>query len=148
MSKNRRKKIIFLSALKKPPKKTAGSGSEIQWYKVRGSGSVSKPSRLEQRVAPASIYVPLAISKPLKITGVAVCTLYVNYRKSKWHICHTKVIIATVLFLDRFPVLQIRIRDSVHLTPGSGIRNMFLTDPGSQSHIFESWVTFIWVKIQ
>ncbi len=32
------------------------------------------------------------------------------------------------------------------LTPGSGIRNKFFSDPGSQSHIFESLVTIFWVK--
>ncbi len=29
----------------------------------------------------------------------------------------------------------------VFLTPGSGIRNRFIPDPGSQTHIFESLVT-------
>jgi hypothetical protein len=32
------------------------------------------------------------------------------------------------------------------LTPGSGIRNRFFPDPGSQSHIFESLVTIFWAK--
>jgi hypothetical protein len=39
------------------------------------------------------------------------------------------------------------------LTPGSGIRNRFfpdlgsrISDPGSQTHIFESLVTIFWVK--
>jgi hypothetical protein len=32
------------------------------------------------------------------------------------------------------------------LTPGSGIRNRFFPDPGSQTHIFESLVTIFWVK--
>jgi hypothetical protein len=32
------------------------------------------------------------------------------------------------------------------LTPGSGIRNRFIPDPGSQTHIFESLVTTFWVK--
>jgi hypothetical protein len=32
------------------------------------------------------------------------------------------------------------------LTPGSGIRNRFFPDPGSQIHIFESLVTILWVK--
>jgi hypothetical protein len=32
------------------------------------------------------------------------------------------------------------------LTPGSGIRNRFIPDPGSQTHIFESLVTIFWVK--
>ncbi len=31
-------------------------------------------------------------------------------------------------------------------TPGSGIRNRFFPDPGSQTHIFESLVTIFWVK--
>ncbi len=31
-------------------------------------------------------------------------------------------------------------------TPGSGIRNRFFPDPGSQIHIFESLVTIFWVK--
>jgi hypothetical protein len=33
------------------------------------------------------------------------------------------------------------------LTPGSGIRNKFFPDPGSQTHIFEGLVTIFWVKI-
>ncbi len=32
------------------------------------------------------------------------------------------------------------------LTPGSGIRNRFIPDPGSQTHIFKSLVTIFWVK--
>jgi hypothetical protein len=32
------------------------------------------------------------------------------------------------------------------LTPGSGIRNGFIPDPGSQALIFESLVTTFWVK--
>ncbi len=32
------------------------------------------------------------------------------------------------------------------LTPGSGIRNRFFPDPGSQTHIFEGLVTIFWVK--
>jgi hypothetical protein len=34
------------------------------------------------------------------------------------------------------------------LTPGSGIRNRFfrISDPGSQTHIFESLVTIFWLK--
>jgi|LakMenEpi03Aug12_release.lakeMendotaPanAssembly.Ray.scaffolds.fasta_scaffold1521903_1 hypothetical protein len=32
------------------------------------------------------------------------------------------------------------------LTPGSGIRNRFFQDPGSQTHIFESLVKTFWVK--
>jgi hypothetical protein len=32
------------------------------------------------------------------------------------------------------------------LTPGSGIRNRFFPDPGSQTHIFESLVTIFWVE--
>ncbi len=32
------------------------------------------------------------------------------------------------------------------LTPGSGIRNRFFPDPGSQTHIFESLMTIFWVK--
>ncbi len=32
------------------------------------------------------------------------------------------------------------------LTPGSGIRNRFIPDPGSQTDIFESLVTIFWVK--
>jgi hypothetical protein len=32
------------------------------------------------------------------------------------------------------------------LTPGSGIRNRFFSDPGSQTHIFERLVTLFWVK--
>ncbi len=32
------------------------------------------------------------------------------------------------------------------LTPGSGIRNRFFPDPGSQTHMFESLVTIFWVK--
>ncbi len=32
------------------------------------------------------------------------------------------------------------------LTPGSGIRNRFFSDPGSQTHIFESLLTIFWVK--
>jgi hypothetical protein len=50
------------------------------------------------------------------------------------------------VFLKRFccanfAVFWIRIRDPVpFLTPGSGIRNSFFPDPGSQSHIFESLV--------
>jgi hypothetical protein len=32
------------------------------------------------------------------------------------------------------------------LTPGSGIRNRFFPDPGSQTHIFEDLVTIFWVK--
>jgi hypothetical protein len=32
------------------------------------------------------------------------------------------------------------------LTPGSGIRNRFFPDPGSQTHTFESLVTVFWVK--
>ncbi len=31
-------------------------------------------------------------------------------------------------------------------TSGSGIRNRFFPDPGSQTHIFESLVSFLWVK--
>jgi hypothetical protein len=34
------------------------------------------------------------------------------------------------------------------LTPGSGIRNRFFPDPGSQSNIFESLLKIFWVKIQ
>jgi hypothetical protein len=53
-------------------------------------------------------------------------------------------------------VLRIRIRDpglGAFLTPGSGIRNRFIPDPGSripdpgsQTHIFESLLTTFWVK--
>ena len=32
------------------------------------------------------------------------------------------------------------------LTPGSGIRNGFSPEPGSQTHIFEILVTTFWVK--
>jgi hypothetical protein len=32
------------------------------------------------------------------------------------------------------------------LTPGSGIRNRFFPDPGSQTHTFESLVTIFWAK--
>ncbi len=32
------------------------------------------------------------------------------------------------------------------LTPGSGIRNRFFPDPGSQTHIFESLITIFLVK--
>ncbi len=32
------------------------------------------------------------------------------------------------------------------LAPGSGIRNRFIPDPGSQTHIFESLLTTFWVK--
>jgi hypothetical protein len=32
------------------------------------------------------------------------------------------------------------------LTPGSGIRNRFFPDPGSQPHTFESSMTVFWVK--
>jgi hypothetical protein len=32
------------------------------------------------------------------------------------------------------------------ITPGSGIRNSFFPDLGSQSHIFESLLTIFWVK--
>ncbi len=32
------------------------------------------------------------------------------------------------------------------LTPGSGIRNRFFPDPGSQTHIFQGLVTIFWVK--
>ncbi len=47
--------------------------------------------------------------------------------------------------------LQISVADpdpgfDAFLTPGSGIRNMFFPYPGSQTHIFESLVTIIWVK--
>ena len=34
----------------------------------------------------------------------------------------------------------------VFLTPGSGIRNRFFPDPGSQTHIFESLVTYFGKK--
>ncbi len=33
------------------------------------------------------------------------------------------------------------------LTPRSGIRNRFFPDPGSQTYIFESLMTILWVKI-
>jgi hypothetical protein len=33
------------------------------------------------------------------------------------------------------------------LTPGSRILDRFFPDPGSQTHIFESLVTFFWVKV-
>jgi hypothetical protein len=33
------------------------------------------------------------------------------------------------------------------LTPGSGIRNRFFPDPGSQTHTFESLVTIFWAKV-
>jgi len=33
------------------------------------------------------------------------------------------------------------------MTPGSGIRKRFFPDPGSLTHILESFVTFFWVKI-
>jgi hypothetical protein len=50
-------------------------------------------------------------------------------------------------------VLRIRIRDPVPfrpMDPGSGIRNRFFPDPGSQTHIFDegpygSWRGAIWV---
>jgi hypothetical protein len=57
-----------------------------------------------------------------------------------------------------FPVLRIRIQDTgsgAFLTPGSrsGIRNRFfpdpgswISDPGSQTHIFERLVTIFWGK--
>ncbi len=32
------------------------------------------------------------------------------------------------------------------LTPGSGIRNRFFPDPGSQTHIFENLLTIFWVE--
>ncbi len=32
------------------------------------------------------------------------------------------------------------------LTPGSGIRNRFFPDPGSQDHIFKSFLTIFLVK--
>ncbi len=32
------------------------------------------------------------------------------------------------------------------LTPGSGTRNRFFPDPGSQTHTFESLVTIFWLK--
>ncbi len=47
------------------------------------------------------------------------------------------------------PVLQIRIRDPVPfwpLNPGSGIGFFQIPDLGSQTHMFESLVTIIWVK--
>jgi hypothetical protein len=46
-------------------------------------------------------------------------------------------------------VLWIRIQDpgsGAFLTPGSGIRNRFFPDPGSQTHTFESLVTIFWAK--
>ncbi len=39
------------------------------------------------------------------------------------------------------PVLRIRILD-----PGSGICHRFFPDPGSLTHILESFVTIFWVK--
>jgi hypothetical protein len=44
-------------------------------------------------------------------------------------------------------VLRIRIQDpgsGAFLTPGSGIRNRFFPDPGSQTHMFESSVKIFW----
>ncbi len=46
-------------------------------------------------------------------------------------------------------VLRIRIRDPVPfwpLDPGSGIRNRFFPDPGSQDHIFKTFLTIFLVK--
>jgi hypothetical protein len=49
------------------------------------------------------------------------------------------------LYIGKYqPELRFRIRDpgsGAFLTPGSGIRNRFFPDPGSQTHIFESLVT-------
>ncbi len=46
-------------------------------------------------------------------------------------------------------MLRLRIRDPVPfwpLDPGSGIVFFRISDPGSQTHIFESLITFFWVK--
>jgi hypothetical protein len=48
-----------------------------------------------------------------------------------------------------YPVLRIRIRDPVPfcpLDPGSGIGFFQISDPGSQTHTFESFMTIFWVK--
>jgi hypothetical protein len=48
----------------------------------------------------------------------------------------------SALFPQRIPVHQCCGSGSgAFLTPGSGIRNRFIPDPGSQTHIFESLVT-------
>ncbi len=57
------------------------------------------------------------------------------------------LLLVTILTLQA--VLRIRIRDpgsGAFLTPGSGIRDRFFPDPGSQTHIFESLVTIFLVK--
>jgi hypothetical protein len=67
-----------------------------------------------------------------------------------------KLSILFYIFGSTPAVLRIRIRDpgvGAFLTPGSGIRNRFIPDPGSripdpgsQTHSFESLVTTFWVK--
>jgi hypothetical protein len=58
---------------------------------------------------------------------------------------HTKSkTLPEIFYLD--PVLRIRIRDPVPLTPGSWIRNRFFPDPGSQTHIFESLMTIFRIE--
>jgi hypothetical protein len=63
---------------------------------------------------------------------------------------------ASLILILKNSVLRIRIRDpgsGAFLTPGSGIRNRAfpdpgsrISDPGSQTHIFESLVTIVWIK--
>jgi hypothetical protein len=46
-------------------------------------------------------------------------------------------------------VLRIRTRDpgkGVFLIPGTGVRDMFFTDPGSSTHISERLETILWIE--
>jgi hypothetical protein len=47
---------------------------------------------------------------------------------------------------DYFSVADPDPGSGAFLTPGSGIRNRFFPEPGSQTHIFESILKIFWVK--
>jgi hypothetical protein len=99
--------------------------------------------------------VPVSVVSKLKSLSIMASSLHehgmivnnfssVQMRKVVSYICYN--------FTNSFICLEtvLRIQDpgsGAFLNPGSGIRNRFFPDPGSENHIFESLVTIFNINI-